>query len=243
MIRGILAYKRISRWTLVLSLATMFALCLSVLPPFHIVSAATSCQGFVYNFDGTDPTSLNTYETGSNISTMTPALCLNNETWSLSAIWDMVAGSGANQYAQIGYLRLYGQSTVYYFAEYDKNASTPFVRQTYGAASGTHNYDVLYIFSTGVMQMSLDSSVKLSTNFDPAVWWSAPWTPQWEGETHDPGDDIAGTSSSPVYFSSMCYKPNRSSGCVTPSGLTVSSTLSRYHVAWNTQNTKFHVWT
>ncbi len=149
MIRGILAYKRISRWTLVLSIATMFALCLNILPSFHIASAATRCQGFIYSFDGAYNPSESNDGAGATINTMTPALCLNNETWSASYAWAMTAGQGSDEYAQSGYVRFFGYSTVYFFAEYDKNSSTPFVHREFGTASGTHTYDELYDFDLG----------------------------------------------------------------------------------------------
>jgi hypothetical protein len=242
-------FQRASWWrtfcvrAFVLCIAITFALCLNILPPFHIVSAATNCQGYKVDFDGAWNPSESNDGAGATINTMTPALCTQNASWADSSIWAMTAGQGAGQYAQSGYDRYEGQSTVYFFAEYDKNSSTPPVNKEFGTASGTHTYDELYNFTGGFIQMEKDNTTLLQTNFDPIVEWSSPWSPQFFGETHDPGDDIAGTSSSPVYFSNLCIVTSRSGGCSTTPSLSTDSDLSRYHVAWDNQNQKFHVWT
>lgn len=238
-----------SRWELfcrrvfILCIAGAIALCLNVLPSIQSASAANGCSGFVYHFDGAWNPSESNDGAGATINTMTPALCSGTDPNSASAIWAMTAGQGDDQYAQSGYVRFYGQSTVYFFAEYDKNSNTSFVYKGFGTASGTHTYDELYNFNGGYIQMEKDNVTLLTTNFDPAVSWTSPWSPQFLGETHDPGDDIAGTSSNPVYFSNLCIVISRSGGCSSTPSLSLYSDLSRYHNAWDSQNHKFHVWT
>lgn len=239
-----------SRWELfcrrvfILCIAGAIALCLNVLPSIHSASAANGCSGYQDLFDGAWNPSESNDGAGATINTVTPALCSGTDQYSDSSIWVMTDG-GANpyEYAQSGYDRSYGQSTVYFFAEYDKNKSTPFVDKEFGTASGTHTYDELYNFNGGYIQMEKDNVTLLTTNFDPIVWWSSPWSPQFFGETHDPGDDIAGTSSNPVYFSNLCIVTSRSGGCSSTPSLSLASDLSRYHNAWDSQNHKFHVWT
>lgn len=205
--------------------------------------AATSCQGFSYHWDGAY-VSENNEGAGANITTQVPALCTTGDSYSDSSIWAMVAGGGSNDgYAQSGYDREYGWSTVRFFAEYSKcNYGCTYYDWYGGNASGTHSYQELYNYVNAIY-MYVDSTIVLTTNFDPITVWSSPWQGNWYGETHDAGDDIAGTSSALVYFSGLCLRTARNQGCTTsPSGVTFYSGLSRYHEAWNTVNSKFHVW-
>jgi len=233
-------YKSMLRMMSVATVLVVLALLLNPSAP-QPACAAIACQGFAYNFTGTDPKSMTHYGIKADVNTKTPALCGGSH--SDSSVWVMMAGGGSGQYAQVGYGRHQGQSSVYYFAQYKKNASTAAVHKETTVASGTHNYNVIYNFSNGHLYMYVDTTKILESNFDPAVSWTPGWQPQWEGETHDPGDDIPGSSSSPVYFSNMKIIATRGGPWVTPSGLTGSSTHSRYGFAWDTQNTKFHIWT
>ncbi len=226
--------------TVILSAVTVLALILSFSQPYS-VNAATSCSGATHLFDGTDPQSITHYGSKADINTRVPALC--GASWSDSSIWAMMAsGPGGCGYAQAGYIRHTGESTSSYFAEYLKDCSSSAGYKQTSAASGTHTYSNVYNFSTGHISMNMDSTTLLTTNFDPAVSWSPGWMPEWEGEVHDNGDDMAGSSSSPAYFSNIQIIPCRSCGWTTPSGLTISSDSSRYGYAWNS-NTQFHIWT
>lgn len=242
-------YESVLRRLLVLCLASVLALALATLTSPPLTRAATTCSSEQHNFDGVQhPTGggLSNTGVGASVNTMTPALCTTGASWADSSIWVMDADNtlGNGGYAQVGYLRHHGDSTVYYFTEYRKNYNTTSTFNKYGTASGTHSYRDLYNYTTGHIDMWLDSTKLASTNFDPIVEWTSPWSPQWFGETHDPGDDIAGTSSSPVYYSSLCIVTSRSGGCsTTPSGLVIYDSYSRYHIAWDTTNSKFHVWT
>ena len=91
--------------------------------------------------------------------------------------------------------------------------------------------------------MQVDSTVLLTTNFDPAIYWSSPWVPNWFGETHNQGDDIAGTASSPVYFNQMCYVANRTSGCNTPSSYSLHNTLPSRYGDQQDYSFEIQVWT
>ncbi len=208
---------------------------------------ATSCQ---YNnsskFDGNFSLGISNTGVGANITTAVPALCTSGNSYSNSSAWAMVAShGGTGGYAQSGYLRSRGQSTVYYFAEYSKCGSNVcgFTHKETSAASGTHFYSSVYDYVSAI-HMQVDSTTILTTNFDPTVNWTAPWSPQWLGETHDLGDDIVGAATSPVYFSGLCLRTSRSGGCTTsPSNLTTEVDSSRYHAKWDIANSEFHIWT
>lgn len=135
----------------------------------------------------------------------------------------MIAGGATSDgYAQSGYLRRNGDSTVYMFAEFSQCSTCAFTRKVVGSPSGSPRYDEIYNFSTGQIQMYVndDSQLLLNTSFDPAISWSAPWMPEWEGEVHAQGDDMPGSTSAPT-----------------------SSTSTRYGYAWDTVNSGFHIWT
>lgn len=217
------------------------ALCVIAWPPLA-TQANTSCSGFVANFDGTNPINNNMAGAGANISTHVPWLCTTNDTSSDVSVWAMIAGGGNSEYAQAGYGRHYGQSTVYYFTEYDQNSSTAPVHKEYGSPGGgtTHNYYAAYGQQNGYAIMMIDNSVGDITNFNPSLYWSEPWSPEWEGETHDAGDDMPGTSGNPTVFSNMDWL--QGNNWLSTSGLSVSSTSSRYGVS-QASGTQFNIWT
>ncbi|MFZ5920830.1 MAG: hypothetical protein ACOYY3_07245 [Chloroflexota bacterium] len=225
-------------WSILFVVTAMAILSLSITFP---VQAATNCQGFAYNFTGTDPIPMTHWGIKAGINTKVPALC--GASYSDSSVWVMMAGGGNCEYAQSGYGRHQGQSTVYFFAQYSKNCSTPVTHKETSVASGTHTYRAAYNFSTGKISMYVDTTLLLTTNFDAGINWTPGWVPQWEGETHDPGDDVPGSQTSRVYFSNMKIIASHGGPWVTPSGLTGSSTSSRYGFAWNSQDSKFNIWT
>lgn len=202
--------------------------------------AATACTGFQELFDGTYPKST-AYGVRADINTRIPALC--GAAHSASTIWDMVAGGAQCEYAQVGYYRKYAYSNVVYFAQYQRDCSAPVYHAETTVASGTHNYRTWYSRSEGRMYMQVDTTTILTTNFDPALYWHSGWEAQWEGEVHDGGDDIAGTPSSPVYFSNLKWQTTPGGSWVTPTGLSGGSDSPRYGFQWDIQNSKFHVWT
>ncbi|MHB8378744.1 MAG: hypothetical protein ACYDB2_02355 [Acidimicrobiales bacterium] len=210
--------------------------------------ATTTCGPSGHWNAGLGRTPQTNYYVQANITTNIPGLC--GATYSSSAAWTMIANSDLTipsgfGYAQSGYLRTYGNSTVM-FSEYLQCATCGFHRRT-GAAppSGSPLYDEVYNFSLGAIQMYVDNNTYLldTTNFDPAFSWTAPWVPQWSGETHAQGDDMPGSASAPTYFSNLLIKRCRSCSLTTPTGMTLNVTSTRYGVAWDSVNSKFHIWT
>lgn len=211
-------------------------------PAPEAAHATTSCSGFQNLFTGAD-TGGNMYGAQASLNTRTPGLC--GASWSDSSVWTMVAGANYCDYAQSGYGRHSGQSTVYYFAEYNYGdcSVNHDVQKVTTQASGTHSYTQQYNFNPGNISMRVDSNTLLTTSFDPAVRWLPPWDAQFFGEVHDNGDDIVGSAASPVYFSSIKVITGRSSGWVTPGTMYTYIDSSRYAQAWDTRYSKFHIWT
>lgn len=184
------------------------------------------------------------YGAKANINTKNPALCTTNAAWSWSGVWDMLVGSDYCGYAQTGYVRLRGDSTVQYFTEYRRDCPSSYVRKrNWGSASGTQNYWVTYRRDTGKVAMGKGSSTLDTTSFAIDGVWPSPWTSQWSGEVHDYGDDMPGTSSSPAYFSSMQWQTAPNGAWVSPSGLTSRNDSTRNGLSWDSMFTQFHIWT
>jgi hypothetical protein len=212
-------------------------------PAVGPANATVACGTAGFYFDGTDPRGITHYGVSANINTKVPGLCGSSN--SDVSVWTMMANgtAGNGGYAQSGYGRHAGQSTVYIFSQYSKCDACGFVSKEYSTPSGTVNYTQLYDFSAGQIVMQAGGTSLARTNFDPAVWWSAPWVPEWEGEAHQYGDDMPGTSTSRTSFSNMTIKTCRSCGFTTPSGLSISSDSTRYGYVWNTTNSNFSIWT
>jgi hypothetical protein len=222
------------------------AMAMTLLLPAMPAAATASCSGAGNWFDGAYKSGTSLYAVDSTISKPNiPGLC--GSTHSDVSVWSMIAsGSNANTlgYAQSGYGRTHGESNVYYFAEYHHPYASGDVFKEGGVAAGGVEYDEYYDFSGGRIHMTVGSSTFLTTDYDPILYWSAPWQAQWFGETHDRGDDMPGTSSNPAYFSSLLIRTCRGCGLTTPSGVSLSDTYTtRYGEAWNTTNSKFHIWT
>jgi hypothetical protein len=75
---------------------------------------------------------------------------------------------------------------------------------------------------------------------DPAQ--GAQWDEEWDGETHDLGDDMPGTVATPEFFSNLQHLPCNGCAWVAPTGLFIKSDSDRYGFQWD-NNIQFHIWT
>ncbi len=213
-------------------------------PSLGVAQAATTCGLYGSVFDGTNVTGITHYGVTANITAQKGALC--GGSGSTSTAWTMIASNAYGGYAQSGYGHDPGSSSVYQFAEYLKNSSANFVyKQGAIVTPGTKtNYKQLYNFNSGLISMWIGNNDLLDTNFDPAIAWSgSTWFAEWEGETHYNGDDMPGTSGTPVHFTNMQVMNCRSCSWITPSGLTLSSDSTRYGIAWVNSQSSFNIWT
>ena len=221
-------------------------LCFAVFPA-NRVDAAISCQGRSTTYDGTSAVPNNPYGSyygaNANIISHVPLLCTTNASWSDSAAWTMLAGGiPSQQYAQAGYGRMYGDSTAYYFTEYRQDGNHSFVRKEYGAISGGQNQNYQVAYNTGGYIDLWAAGNHDRTNFNPVGIWSTPFKPQWEGETHDPGDDVPGTASNPTTFANLEWELTANSGFSGVSGIVFSSGSPRYGISSSNQS-QFNIWT
>ncbi len=204
---------------------------------------AVSCGTEAKNFDGTNDVPQTNYYVSADITTNVPTFCGNSN--GLTAVWAMMADSASGGYAQSGYLMVDGDTVPFMFAEYSQSGASFTLKIGNEPPSGSPRYDEIYDFNAADIEMYVDndSTLLATTPFDPAVVWTAPWVPYWSGETNFPGDSMPGTASNPTYFSNMLIKKTRGGSTVAPSGLSVSSTYSNYGAAWDTTDSKFHIWT
>lgn len=209
-------------------------------------AGAASCGTSNLYLDGTNTTTTNAYFAQSDITTRVPTVC--GSTATEDAAWVMIMGSNKNGFAQVGYYETNNSDTDLLVAAEQETSTSNYVEKDFNvdAPSGSPLYSVTYDFAGAYMIMSADNGNYIwDGTFDPEAYWTSPWEPRWEGETHLSGDNMPGTASSPADFSSMLITTTRGGSAVTPSGLTlgISPSNSRYSNAWDTADSKFHIWT
>lgn len=90
--------------------------------------------------------------------------------------------------------------------------------------------------------MAMNGTVLATTNFDPAIDWAAGWTSDFMGETHDGGDDVAGTATSKAVFSNIGIKTCRSCSYTAPTGYNTFKDSTRYDLTVDSA-TQVSIWT
>ena len=213
-------------------------------PGMGHVAASNACTPPLANyFDGFDTRTLHTYGSYAYLNVRVGALCTGGS--GTSAAWTMVADdyyTGNGGYAQSGYASIQGHITARPFSQWRQaQGYTPTTVWCVCTVSTTTLYATNYHFNTGHLYMYVNNSVYDSTNFDPAVSWSAPWDSQYFGETWYLGDDMPGILTGHVTFGEVRYVSSRVSGWVTvPSGY-FSSDSPRYGQTLNLN--QFDIWT
>jgi hypothetical protein len=216
----------------------------------HSSLAAVQCDILKWHFDGTDAKITNVVGVQATISSVPPpALC--GEVWSDSSIW-VLLGSGdllnGCALAQVGYGRSIDHPKIKVFAEYgiDCDGMIPPIVM-FKAPPGNHKYQVQYkrppVAAKRKIHMWFDNIRVAKTNFDPEVAWGGqPWDEEWNGETHDEGDDVPGTPNVPAFFTLMRHKTCKACAWEIPVDLVLRSTSNRYAFKWNAAD-NFQIWT
>lgn len=124
--------------------------------------------------------------------------------------WSMIAGSqshGVCEWAQSGFERGYisgGGTNIRHFAQ-ASSCSTGL--QTwysgYVAAGVKHAYRSLWSNACSCINISVDDSTKVSTNFNPFAIWGYPFQPQFLGETSYLQNDMPGTPTLHTPFTAL----------------------------------------
>lgn len=233
----------------------MGALLLVLALPGGVAHSASSPCGNLGNWGkGVVAFNETTYGSKARISQQDPDLCGSA---SVSVAWVMVTGaSSLDGWAQVGFGR-FGSNDPYpqqpggysVFSQWIRSSSTsPRTTVTGNSPALNPVYKTEYVFSTGVITMWAGSTLVDATNntWDPAIEWSAPWQPQFVGETIHKASDMPGIASKHVSFTGMKRLTNRVGDWDTmqdPSFAAFPNTPDRYHRQWVTKPTDMDIWT
>jgi hypothetical protein len=218
-------------------------------PAAPSADAAAACgdAAWVNRFDGYF-TVASQYGAKGTLRDRTIFLCSNvNGATSAASAWVMLAGGGANEYAQVGYAKIAGMAGTTRFHEYnDGESNPPNWNRTWwnGFAAGTnHDYRVEYNFSTGKISGSVDGQTFFTTPWSPdAGEWHAGWNGQFAGETLDRGDDVPGTAASKAQFRDAMAKSCRGCAYAPVDGFLISD-LGVYKKELVNNDLDFNIWT
>lgn len=221
---------------------------ISALPAAQTVQATAACgdSAVVNRFDGF-VTNSPMYGASATITDRPVSLCSNSSgTTSGASAWVMLAGGGANEYAQVGFAKVAGMGSTMRFTEYNDGSSTaPGWNRSWwsGFSSGTtHSYIVSYNFSTGKVSGSADGQTLFTTPWAADTSWQPGWSGQFLGETWDRGDDVPGTSTAKTAFRSVAGKACRGCSYVSQNGMS-GSDATFYKMVWVSQTSSFDIYT
>lgn len=217
-------FMAIARWSslLVISLISLFF----APTDSHSAFAAGNCvsdPNTYAAFDGQNAF-IGGYGAMADIMTENSACCTgsSNSANTISAWALTVSNNDAYEYAQAGYLKRFGvDSTPYAFSEYRESESYNFVRHIWvslGTLRDGYNWEYKTYYDTNASEEAMVvNGVNLSrTNFNPYDLWAGPWGQEWDGEVHDSGDEVPGTSSAPAKFTVVNYEPAMGGAFTTP---------------------------
>jgi hypothetical protein len=216
-----------------------------------------SQTGFAPRFDGevrvSGPTALGA---SAVVSHRMGNICDSVHFGNTTSAWSMLAAGGNVQaYAQIGVLRLWGQSSNWFFYEYRNAAGNDVQQQLFPVQNGTNRFWVQLVPpADGVpnwhLRMNIDATIEAYTPWDPfsaGGFNTAGSSPQWLGETHYRFTDIDGGTYSPTRFESVASQARGAQGQEIWNSEFGSTTThinddSRYGFAY-TYSDAFNIWT
>jgi hypothetical protein len=217
------------------ALVAAVLLIFAVAPP---PTASAACGANGNWFVGRHQETVSGYGAAAVLSRSVPALCGSSH--SDSSAWAMLESQKSGEYAQAGYGRSNGQTTVYHFAEY--TTATSFVRKITGAVRGSTSYAVDYDTVAAKVYMNAGGTNLLTSTREPALYWTSPWGQQFLAEVHNTGDSSPGTAAAKMNFSSVRYKSNRYGSWAVPPGLQNAADLAKFHEQ-TVSSASFNIWT
>jgi hypothetical protein len=204
--------KRGARRNVVLVLCLALLLSLSMLSR-SAVAAEQECGSGGNWFDGFNKSPSSTYLSwgvSADIVVRSTALCGTrpNSEANFSVAWAMIFANDGEGYAQSGTFRATGGTSAGYthhYAEWDRSVNNPgftrFHHYQHLFDGERHQYWVPYVNSR--LQMRVDATTFLTTNFDPNGDWAGPWITAYYGESYYHGTDVPGRTSAKLAFGSM----------------------------------------
>lgn len=170
----------------------------------------------------------------------------------------MVTDTYRTRYAQSGYLKYRSQSNWYLFSEYTgtecPNGFCQVETTTTTCCGQNIHYYSIYSTKSAAIEMWAGSTRIDYTYYDPTNCnctdnnWVGPWKQQYNGEAHNSGNDMPGSSTSKASFTSVSYAPSKWNGSGSPSFSAVSdypipSSTRGYYCSENAGASAFNIWT
>lgn len=158
---------------------------------------------------GTDVNGGATWEGSSaNIRVESGRICDNGPATPFNTGWVLIGATNGSGWAQVGFIRLHGETSTYHFYEYTQDARSLVFDKLVGdgaVANGeTHHYFVQYSPSKGEEEMDIDVTNVGNTSFNPfGVGWPVPLAMEWSTEGIYQGTDMPAYVAAPVLFSNM----------------------------------------
>ncbi len=121
--------------------------------------------------------------------------------------WVMIAGSNANDWAQVGFERTSGH-TLRWFSQFNDGRGNLATRySTFGVTNQIgvrHTFRVLWNATDHHEHATIDTTTWAVSSFDPfANWGPLPWSPQYLEETGYAQTDVPGTAGGKVAYTGM----------------------------------------
>lgn len=124
--------------------------------------------------------------------------------------WVMIAGSGANEWGQVGFERTSG-ATLRWFSQFndgEMNLDTRYSSFNISSESGVrHTFKVIWWPSCSggsCLRANIDTTGWDSSNWNPYVEWGLmPWDPYYSAETGHRESDVPGNGTNRTVFSGM----------------------------------------
>lgn len=115
----------------------------------------------------------------------------------------MIASNNLAGWAQAGYLRWYGSSTVFFAQQSSGHTLNTKYGTTALAAGSTYFYYNKWASSCLCIENIIERTLYLKSTWNPWTTWTTPFSPQFTGETAYLSSDLAGTASAPASYTAI----------------------------------------
>lgn len=208
------------------------------------------------HFSGGEATGITQVGAKANITAQDPSLCdAATGSPSTSSAWSMEVSGDGTYLAQVGYIHtgslfVYQNQSGYHYSVFTEwtPLSGPDILQFWSPSPPPSSalYEVSRNATDARINLWEGTTQLTHTSYDPALWWSTPWIPEFYGETHHCQSDIPGTTSNRVTFSNVEKKSSAGSWSQINDLLLHKVNVcsnDRYNKQWDTQPNSFDIWT
>ncbi len=209
--------------------------------------AAGTCSGNRANYhNGLFTFNVNTWGSTAVISTEWPSLCSGQQ--SFSGAWTMIAGPNAGGWAQSGYVReaLIDSTKLFVFSQYRRATGAPPVTKFFSPGppnDAVRSYTSQYNSGTRRIDIYYEDQRLDTTNFDPTLVWSQPWSSQWSEETGHCQTDVPGLVVDKVHYTVVRQQLVAGGGWESPAGAEFRRNCGTKYATQRINATAFDAWT